>query len=86
MWRRRNSPTIAPSFALKPHKHGISSGHEVVLLHRPAEGVAERLDDLRVVRPRGVVEGQRLPTVARPGDYWRLYAVDSEAGRNRVYL
>lgn len=77
-----NLPAVTPSLALKSDKHSIPSGYKVVLLHRPAEGIAECLDDSRVIRPRCVVESEGLTTVARPGYYGGLYAVYAETGDN----
>lgn len=52
-----------------------------MLLHRPREGVTERLDDPGIIRPGGVVEGETLAAV--PGEHGdrRLYPVDPETGR-----
>lgn len=57
-------PAVASGLALEPDEERVPGGDEVVLLHRFGEGVAEGLDDLGVVWPRGVVKGQGLAAIA----------------------
>lgn len=42
---------VTAGLALEAHEERVTSGHEVVLLHRAGERVTERLDDLRVIGP-----------------------------------
>lgn len=85
-FRVEYSPTVAPRFALKSDKHGVSRRHEIVLLHGPAKGIAEGLNDARVVRPRSIVQGEGLSAVACPRHYWGFNAVDPETVNNRVLI
>lgn len=72
-------PAVTSGLALEPDEQGVSGRDEVVLLHRFREGVAEGLDDPRVVRPGGVVERQGLAAVAVGRLDRGLDPVDSEA-------
>jgi len=71
---------VAAGLALEAHEQGVRRRDKVVLLHRLAERVAERLDDPGVVRPVGIVQGQALAAVAVVRLDRRLDAVHAEAG------
>lgn len=74
-----NSPAVASSLALEPDEQSVSRRHEIVLLHRLGERVAERFDYPGVIGPGRVVQRQRLPAVPVRRLYRRLDPIDSEA-------